>query len=577
MNQIERTLYWCDLCRTPLAAETTITCPGCNGPTRSLTPDARPVFARERMILACWRVDDYARPGAIIDEYYKLLGTSVWKADNNYVLDGVSYIPPRAEKVAADLDSVAETVRRLPDATYDDMDARLIIPHYRMSLATANAAHLAALEDDSFAFVRATAERYARRLHLVSFSGGKDSTVVSELVRRALGRSDILHVFGDTTLEDENTYAYVRAFREENPLVPFFEAKAEHDFHELVETMGPPSRVMRWCCTIFKAGPINNLLQTLGEDGKTVKVLTFYGIRNDESARRADYNAITVGAKIGTQITASPIIKWRDFDVWLYILAHGITFNKSYRLGYSRVGCWLCPLNSHWSESLAKIFFPEDAARWTEQLQRFAAKVGKPDPEEYVASGSWKARFGGAGMPNSFGGLEEKPCGERDFTLTFTVGRPVTDELYEFFKPLGRLNFEKGRKALGEFFVEPRKASPLQAPLLVQAPLGGDQVRVTVLDTTNFEATSNYVRHQIGKFQTCIQCTACAAVCPFGAITVRPEQRVYTINADKCTGCLECVNHFGSTGCLVAKSLSVFGEHREKARAMKTLAMAHTP
>jgi len=328
---------------------------------------------------------------------------------------------------------------------------------------------------------------------------------------------------------------------------------------------------MRWCCTIFKAGPINNLLQTLGEDGKTVKVLTYYGIRNDESARRADYNAVTVGAKIGTQVTASPVIKRHDFDVWLYILVNELSFNKSYRLGYSRVGCWLCPLNSRWSESLAKVFFPEDAARWAAQLERFAAKVGKPDPVEYVASGAWKARFGGAGMPNSFSGLDEKPCGERDNTLTFTVNRPVDEELYEFFKPLGRLDFERGRKALGEFFVEPRKASPLRAPLLVQAPLGGAQIRVTVLDPINFENTSNYVRHQIGKYQSCIQCTACSSVCPYGAITVRPEQRVYTINEAKCTGCLECVNHFGSTGCLVSKSLSVFGEHREQARRMTAL------
>jgi len=123
---------------------------------------------------------------------------------------------------------------------------------------------------------------------MVSFSGGKDSTVVSDIVRRALGRSDILHVFGDTTLEDPNTYRYVRDFREQNPLVPFFEARAEHDFHQLVDEIGPPSRVMRWCCTIFKAGPINNLLQSMGDQ----KVLTFYGIRRDESTARSRYHRI---------------------------------------------------------------------------------------------------------------------------------------------------------------------------------------------------------------------------------------------------------------------------------------------
>lgn len=81
------------------------------------------------------------------------------------------------------------------------------------------------------------------------------------MVRRALRRAEVLHIFGDTTLEDENTYKYVHQFRETNPLVPFFDARAEHDFYELVEEMGPSSRVMRWCCTIFKTGPI------LGQQG----------------------------------------------------------------------------------------------------------------------------------------------------------------------------------------------------------------------------------------------------------------------------------------------------------------------
>ena len=34
---------------------------------------------------------------------------------------------------------------------------------------------------------------------IIGFSGGKDSTVTSHLVRTALGSNDILHVFGDTT------------------------------------------------------------------------------------------------------------------------------------------------------------------------------------------------------------------------------------------------------------------------------------------------------------------------------------------------------------------------------------------
>jgi phosphoadenosine phosphosulfate reductase len=47
----------------------------------------------------------------------------------------------------------------------------------------------------------------------VSFSGGKDSSVVSDLVMRALGRADILHIFGDTTLEFPETFQYMDQYK----------------------------------------------------------------------------------------------------------------------------------------------------------------------------------------------------------------------------------------------------------------------------------------------------------------------------------------------------------------------------
>jgi len=449
-----------------------------------------------------------------------------------------------------------------------------------------NRSHLNNLEDISFQYIKHVAKRFPNRLFLVSFSGGKDSTVVSELVRRALGRSDIIHIFGDTTLEDENTYAYIREFQERNPLVLLWKAPAEHNFHELVEEIGPPSRVMRWCCTIFKAGPIKNLLQTLGEQ----KCLTFYGIRRDESVRRSDYQDparnssdrvgtvveldsqakelygipvnVTVDAKLGQHVMASPIVDWSEFDVWLYILLNGLHFNKSYRLGYTRVGCWLCPLNSDWSEFIGNIFFPEASARWRNQLIDFAQRIGKPDPVEYVDSRAWVKRFGGAGMPNSFTGVATKPCGDMDNTIQIEIERPVNVELEEFLKPLGKINRDRSRAALGETYLEGRKNQKWDA-LIVQAPENSTTLRVTILNPQDsLKNITAYIRYQATKFQTCIQCTACSAVCPTGAITIRPEQRIYEINQDVCTGCLECVTHFGSTGCLVAKSLSVYGNSK---------------
>ena len=43
----------------------------------------------------------------------------------------------------------------------------------------------------------------------VCISGGKDSTVVSRIVRDALQNESVIHFFGDTTLEFPSTHVYV--------------------------------------------------------------------------------------------------------------------------------------------------------------------------------------------------------------------------------------------------------------------------------------------------------------------------------------------------------------------------------
>lgn len=570
-------IYWCDNCHAVFKTSSqtekkSLPCVHCKTMSKYLSTDIRPVFARERRIL------QFYGHGSLLTE-------QVWRSSKstNYFIDGNSVNLPSSDKLKDDLPSIADYIA--DSDHYDAVDVRLI-QEYKQALEI-NRPYLNSLEDEAFTFVQKTVKRFPRRTIMVSFSGGKDSTVVSEVVRRALGRSDLLHVFGDTTLEDENTYAYVKEFREQNPLVPFFEARAEHDFHELVEEIGPPSRVMRWCCTIFKAGPINNLLQSMGDQ----KVLTFYGIRRDESARRARYhrtswndpervgtvvkvdqdnelNGVTVGGKIAQQITGSPIIDWSEFDVWMYMMLNDVHFNKSYRLGYTRVGCWLCPLNSEWSELIGGIFFPEDSARWRKQLIQFATKIGKPDPEEYIDDRAWVKRFGGAGLPNRFTGLEMKPCGDKDNTVQVEVERPVNVELEEFLKPLGTINRDKSRPTLGEIYLEGRHGQKWSA-IIVQAPEGSTNIRFTVINPEgDFKNITAYLKYQSSKFQTCIQCTACSAVCPHGAITIKPESRIYEINQDTCTGCMECVTHFGSTGCLVAKSLAVFGKSAEQDKSV---------
>ena len=97
---------------------------------------------------------------------------------------------------------------------------------------------------------------------------------------------------------------------------------------------------------------------------------------------------------------------------------------------------------------------PEQYEKWHTLLIDFAKKIGKPDPEVYVDDGWWKARQGG----NGFGLCTDlcfdfEPCALQENTLNFELQKPITEELYELFKPFGYINKSLGNERLGEVYV----------------------------------------------------------------------------------------------------------------------------
>ncbi|MCF6246135.1 MAG: hypothetical protein L3J69_02115 [Desulfobacula sp.] len=68
------------------------------------------------------------------------------------------------------------------------------------ALRQANKGYIENLQYEVEDFIRQTAASYHGKTTMVFFSGGKDSTVVSHLMMNAMGRSDVLHIFADTTL-----------------------------------------------------------------------------------------------------------------------------------------------------------------------------------------------------------------------------------------------------------------------------------------------------------------------------------------------------------------------------------------
>ena len=548
----ESQLYWCEECKIPLYEPV---CGCCGAKGRRFVKDVRVVFPEEKVLL---EILLGLKAGELNEK-------SLWNAAGNvYYLDGVRM--PLSIQRLREMD--AGKIRKTYDENRKNMDDTFF-KQMTERFVKANANRYQEISQEALSYIWEETQGMEIGDMFVSFSGGKDSTVVADLCKRALDGpgKKILHIFGDTTLEFPMTEQYVAQYKKENPKTPMISSRnKEKNFEELCEIVGPPSRVMRWCCTIFKTGAINQKISALFRGKK--RIVAFQGIRHSESASRSKYERTSTNSKIAKQLTLCPIIEWFDFDVWLYLMTTGIAFNSAYRLGYARVGCYCCPNNSLWSEFLSSIFIPDKYNDFQNLLIDFAKKVGKKDAEVYVKEGKWKARQGGNGLDYARKSIVSyEPCVKEENAFNYDLTRPITEELYELFKPFGTYQSELGNKRLGEAYFTDADNTVV---FVLQGRPGQTRGKVIVHREDAFHLKGmSKVREkidcQITKYQMCMGCKACESVCRFNAITVKemPDKSTsYTINEAKCVKCTECVSHF-SVGCYMRKVLTIKREDKE--------------
>ena len=548
MTKLSSTIYWCDTCNIPIFDKV---CPLCGKTGKYIATDLRPVFPEENILVSI----------LLKNKPFYYLKDSVWYGSGFYIINGqrVKLSVSRINNFS--FDKINEIKK-----SYEDAAKKISYKFFfsfKLKFIRANADRYNYITQEAVMFIQKYLDEYTVEDMMVSFSGGKDSTVTSHLVNRALGTNKVLHIFGDTTLEFPYTLEYKKRFNknEESQGVRVLTAKnREKNFTQLCEIVGPPSRVMRWCCTVFKTGAIQKTISSAFKDKSNI--LSFQGIRHNESISRSKYERESESPKIAKQTVASPIIDWIDFDVWLYILTTNIDFNFAYRLGWTRVGCWCCPNNGAWSEFLSKVHMNEQYIHWQQMLINFARKIGKPDPEEYVIKGGWKARQGGNGLEAAqLSLLSFEPCASDENAFNYDLQRQITEELYELFKPFGFINKELGNKRLGEVYVLNKAGKVI---LILQGRIGTTKLKVIIKDYHIAKAKTLLVAEkkiqcQLTKYQMCLGCKACESVCKYDAINVKDDgtgKITYVIDNDKCRRCAECVGHFNA-GCYMRKVLGI--------------------
>ena len=374
---------------------------------------------------------------------------------------------------------------------------------------------------------------------LASFSGGKDSQVVLDLCTRAIPSTEFEVIYSDTGYElppSLSLYEDVQKhYKELYPDLKFSVARNHESVLNYWDKIGTPSDTHRWCCSIMKTAPLYRGLKLDGTN-KQAKVLTFDGVRAEESVKRGAY--LRVGKGKHTTITnAHPIINWNSVEIFLYLFKYNLPINQAYRFGKARVGCLICPFSTAWDDMIATKRYGAELKPFTERLVAWSkdSKIGKID--EFIKERRWKI----------------KAIGNTDLVKTTVSFSNANNNFMALVKnPLHSVY--DWLPALSEFTVEHHdntdKGSLKHAGKIFDFQLKYEQDKnqyTFVVENASAQLVF-LLRRVVYKSAYCVNCEVCEVDCPTGALSIVPN---INIDKAKCIHCHKCLNSH-DLGCISA-------------------------
>jgi len=379
----------------------------------------------------------------------------------------------------------------------------------------------------------------------VSFSGGKDSLVVLDLV--ASITKDFLAIFIDTGLEHPQTRDYVKNLARARGLRLLI-APAGDAFEDNFQSFGPPAKDFRWCCKVCKLAPASKVIEEEFPQG----TLTVEGNRKLESFTRAYTDLVQENPFVPGQVIVNPIRDWTALDVWLYIMMRDLDYNPLYDEDIERVGCWMCP--SSLASECAEIsrLSPELARAWELKLGAWAHENDLP--KGFVDYGFWRWKE----LPPKMQvfaqriGLEVKP--KRADTIDLKVIKGVSPCAAGGYSVEAVLTMPeaKGLRRSAEILKTVGDVRPVEdfGVVMVGAKRGTAKVfaggQISAVGETPKDASELFDKAARAALRAnmCTKCGICVRACPTGAIRL---DDVITVDAEKCDQCGKCVD-----SCVVA-------------------------
>ena len=193
--------------------------------------------------------------------------------------------------------------------------------------------------------------------HIVSFSGGKDSTaMLLRMLEEKMPIDFILYCdtgkdFPDMIEHIEKVKQYIKQKYDKDITVLKSDKSFDYYMFEYEKTKGKnkgkkgygwATMRCRWCTTLLKNKIINDFLKQFKEEG----YIEYVGIAYDEPKRVKDKEY--------------PLVNWKmtEADCLQFCYDRGFNYNGLYE-HFDRLSCWCCPLKSLKELKILYKFYPD--------------------------------------------------------------------------------------------------------------------------------------------------------------------------------------------------------------------------